>query len=166
VQTFADVRRWAAVRAAGIARLLLHVEGHLVDTEGAVEADDADQAAFFARFWALEALSVVSLCAGGALDRRHADGNFDWFEGVEPELVDRALALAARPVTEGQDWDGRAWLDEIRALMHEVEERLELPEPLPRLRTGEGMFPGLAVARDWMELCAELGVPLPAVASR
>jgi hypothetical protein len=165
VQQFEDVRRWAAVRAAGIARLLLHVEGHLVDVEGAVEDDDADLAAYCARSFVVEALSVASLCAGGQVERRIGDGNFDWFEHVDPELIERGFSLAVAPITAGADWDRGAWLAEIHALMDEIEALLDLEQPLPRLRSKEGMFPGLAAARDWMALCAELGVPVAAVAT-
>jgi hypothetical protein len=160
---FDDVRRWAAVRTGGIVRLLLDAEGHLVDVEGAVDACHADLAATFAHSLVRQLVSIVSLLEGGPIENRYTDPNFDWLQDVDPALVDRALGLAVQPLADGADWRPDAWLEALRGLVAEVEARLSLDAPMPRLRSSDGMFDGLALARDWVELCGELGVPLAAL---
>jgi hypothetical protein len=161
---FEDVRRLAAARTGGMIRMLLTAEGHLVDAEGAVEVGDAALAAMFGRRLVLQLLSVVSIVRGGELENRFYDPNFDWFAHVDPELASRALEIGVAPIADPDGpWDGQVWLAAVRELMDEVEAVLSLDEPLPRLRSADGMFAGLAVTRDWIELCGQLGVSVAAL---
>jgi hypothetical protein len=152
-----DVRRWAAVRTAGISRLLLEGDGALVDVRGAVATGDRELAAQFAWHLARVILPVSDMVNGGAVDVA------GWtLSRAEPDLLHRAFDLAMAPLDD--PWDGAAWLDELVECVRTVEATLELGEPLPVVRDPDQMFAGLAVAREWLELCAELGVALPAVA--
>lgn len=159
MQPLSDVRRWAAVGAAGVVRLLMEIEGDLVDTEGAVADGNADLAAMFGRRVVLGALSVNSLSHGGRVDVFGIA--FDPFENVERRTVERATALMVAPVEDA--WDGATWLKELTAFISDVEMLLELGHPLPRLRSADSMFGGLAAARPWIELCVELGVAPAAI---
>lgn len=157
-----DVRRWSAERASGIVRLILAAEPLREDAEGAVDAGDADYAAYVARELVLYVLSVASLCAGGEVDLDESQTTFDWFEGVDPALVDRAAALAQEPVGAAPAAD---WLARLSTFVADGEAMLGLDGPIPRVRTSGGMFASLALTRDWLDLCAELGGPVAAIAS-
>jgi hypothetical protein len=151
-----DVRRWTAVRTAGISRLMVDGDGSLVDVRGAVETGDRELAALFAWHLVRTILPVSDMVNGGAIDVASTS-----LARADPALVRRAFALAAAPLDD--PWDSASWLAELEELFRAVEATLELGEPLPLLRDPDQMFAGLAFAREWLELCAELGISLPAV---
>jgi hypothetical protein len=159
-----DVRRWATERSSGIVRLILKGEAQREDCEGAVADGDLDYAAYVARQLALTALSVVSLCDGGEVDFDPSQTTFDWLDGVADGLVgqarDVALEVAGRQPADLEQWQSR-----LAALLADAEARLGLSQPIPRLRSQDGMFASLALTRDWLDLCAELGGPVAVLAS-
>jgi hypothetical protein len=157
-----DVRRWATERACGVVRVMLDFEPLLEDVEGAVTAGDSDYAAYVARDLVLRALSVVSLCRGGSVDLDESQANFDFFHAVPDDVVRRGRRLALDALTAMRD-DPQRWLAELRDFFAEAEAELGLG-PLPRIRTSEGMFKALALARDWAGLCAAVGGPVGVVA--
>jgi hypothetical protein len=157
-----DVRRWVSERAAGIMRLVIAGESLREDTEGAVADGDFDYAAYVARELVLRALSVASLRGGGELDFDVSQAAFDWFEGVPNELVDRGRALALE-VVDGPPDDPARWLAGLTGFVAGIEAMLGLDRPIPHLRTPDGMYASLALTRDWIDLCAELGGPVAAV---
>jgi hypothetical protein len=157
-----DARAWVTRRTVGIVRLMLDCQSLLEDTEGAVASADRDYAAYVGRQLVLHTLSVVSLGCGGDVDRDDAQTNFDWFAGVEPVLVTRGLGLAME-VADGRPLVLPEWLDRLRAFVADAESTLELGFSVPQIRSREDMFRALAVVRDWLETCAELGGPVAAV---
>lgn len=158
-----DVRRWVSERAAGIIRLVLAGESLQEDTEGAVADADFDYAAYVARELVLRALSVASVCSGGEVDFDVSHAGFDWFEGVDDDLVDRGRSLALE-VAGREPGNVAEWLGRLAAFVTDIETMLGLGSPIPRLRSPEGMYASLALTRDWIDLCAELGGPVAAVA--
>jgi hypothetical protein len=157
-----DVRRWVSERAAGIVRLILAGEPLQEDAEGAIEVGDIDYAAYVARELVLYVLSVASLCAGGEVDLDESQTTFDWFEGVDRARVDQAAALALEVTGRVPAAD---WLDRLSTFVSDGEALLGLDAPIPRLRASDEMFASLALTRDWLDLCAELGGPVVAIAS-
>ncbi|WP_260840355.1 MULTISPECIES: hypothetical protein [Gordonia] len=51
------------------------------------------------------------------------------------------------------------WLAQIHAWVSEIESTLRLPDPLPELRSPEGMFGAIRLVRAWTELTDRLGLP-------
>lgn len=162
MQEINDVRTWVGQRAAGVARLLLAAEGEIVDVEGAIAVGDHASAGERARSAVATALSVVSLCRGGEMDLDVYSVTFDYFAGVPDDMLERAHALWSSAFDLQGGADAEEWLRSLHEFIAEIEAVLELREPLPRIRSPEGMFEGLARGRDWIEAAAELGLPLVA----
>ncbi len=133
----------------------------MVDVEGAVASVLPDYASYAARQCVLSLLSVASVCGHGAVATER-DTSFDCFEGLDVDFVASALQLAAEPV-RSMTLDLNDWLSRLRLFADEVEAMLGLQDPLPRLRSADGMFGGLSEARCWLDACAQLGIALPAV---
>lgn len=159
-----DARRWAAAQAAGVVRLLLEAESDLVDVEGAVAAGQFGYAAFMAQNMVIRCLSVLSVRQGGEIQYDTTSVTFDAFAGVDQKVIDAAMALTCEPLDFGSGAasgaDPSAWLERLTAFYADIESTLGLPEPLPRLRSPEGMFAALATSREWLSLCSDLGVPV------
>jgi hypothetical protein len=159
-----DVRRWATERTSGIMRLIVVGEALREDVEGAVADGDVDYAAYLARQLVLRALCVAGLTAGGDVDLDLSQTTFDWFDAVDAGLVARARDLALA-VAGQRPADLAAWQAGVSDLLADAEARLDLGRPIPRLRSQDGMFGSLALTRDWLDLCAELGGPVAVIAA-
>ena len=66
-------------------------------------------------------------------------------------------------MVDGQLDDPAGWLAAVSAFVADIEATLGLDRPIPRLREPHGMYASLALARDWIDICAELGGPVAAV---
>jgi hypothetical protein len=156
VTAFPDVRRHVAFRAYGAMRMLDWVQATMEDVEGAVDGGQYDVAAFQARALVLQCLSVRSLAREGEIEWDGAA--FDFFAGLRDEDVAAALSLA----TEGVDLDERRaadWLGRLREYAAATEAELGYEAPLPILRSRQGAFGILSLARRWSQALDELGLP-------
>ena len=153
---FPDLRRHVAYRAYGALRLLDWVQATLEDVEGAVAGGQYGVAAFQARTVILQCLSIRSLAREGEIDWDGAA--FDHFAGLDEEDVETALSLAREAV----DLDERGaddWLERLRAYVVATEAGLGYEAPLPILRSPQGPFAILGLARRWSDALDELGLP-------
>jgi hypothetical protein len=164
MQRLDDTRRWVTERAAGIVRLTLTCASLREDTEGGVQAADFDYAAYVARELILRTLSVASVCAGGELELDETQTTFDWFEGVSDDLIAEGSGLALELVGQGPA-DAEEWLARLSGFVAKAEAMLDLGHPVPDSRASDEMFASLALARDWIDVCAELGGPVIAIAA-
>lgn len=155
-----DVRRMIAFRAYGAVRMVNEVQGALEDVEGAVAAGQYRVAAFQARLVVLECLSIRGLAHDGEIDFAPGSPSFDFFAGVPSSEVGPGLTLAH----EALDLDERGageWLERLRAYVAETERLLGDESPLPVLRSPEGVFGLIGLARRWVAVLDELGLPPP-----
>ena len=154
----ADPRRYVAFRAFGASRLLLETQSCVEDAEGSVAAGQYEAAAIQGRLTVHLCLSIRGLAREGELEFSIDDTAFDPFHGADPDEVIEGLVLAS----EGADLDATtaaSWLVRLRRFFDETERRLGYDGRLPVLRSPEGMFAGLRVARDWTPLVEALGLP-------
>ena len=153
---FPELRRHVAHRAYGALRMLDWVQATLEDVEGAVAGGQYGVAAFQARTVILQCLSIRSLEREGEIDWDGAA--FDHFAGLDDDEVAAALSLAREAV----DLDGRGadeWLLRLREYVSATEAGLGYDEPLPILRSPQGPFAILGLARRWSDALDELGLP-------
>lgn len=158
VTPVADVRRRVAFVAYGAVRLIDRAQGALQDIAGAIHQGQYGMAALQGRFVVLVCLSVRSLAHEGEPAFDEWSVAFDFFAGIEAEGVAAALALA----NDGIDIDERsaaAWFDRLRAYVSDTERLLGFEAPLPALRSPQGAFALIGLARRWGPLLDELGLP-------
>jgi hypothetical protein len=156
VTAFPDLRRHVAYRAHGALRLLDWVQATLEDVEGAVAGGQYGVAAFQARTLILQCLSIRSLARAGEIDWDGAA--FDHFAGLEDDEVARALALA-REAVDLDEAGADEWLRRLREYVAATEAGLGYDAPLPILRSPQGPFAILGLARRWSDALDELGLP-------
>jgi hypothetical protein len=160
----ADARRWVAFHGKGAARLMLTIQAEIDDIEGAVSAGQYEVAAFQARAAVVGCLSVRSLAVAGEIDSPPDQLSFSPFAGLSEAEVGRGLSLAAAGLEIEDGLGANAWLTRLRTYAAATEALLGFDEPLPVLRSPEGLYPALRLARQWLGLVEELGLPplLPA----
>lgn len=152
-----DVRRHLALRAYGAVRMLEWVQAAVEDVEGAVADRQFGVAAFQARWAVLQCLSVRSLACGGEIESDASSTSFDFFSGLSPDEVAEGLSLATEAV-DIDEGNAGAWLERLEAYSTETERLLGYDAPLPVLRSKEGPFGLVALARAWMPVLDELGL--------
>lgn len=159
-----EVRRRVVGVAAGAARLLVEAQASFDDVMGAVEEAEWELAAYEARVLATTCLSILSLQTEGEPFAFFGDlATFDPFAGLDPLRVFEATELANSALDLGSGNVG-AWVDGIRSLLADAELALNLSEPLPELRSPDGLFSVMRLARDWLKAVEDLRLPpiLPA----
>ena len=161
VTAVGDLRRRVVFRSYGAVRMLRWVQAALEDVEGAIGAGQYGPAAVQARFFALGCLSVRSLASEGELDFDVDSVSFDCLAGVPDDEIRAALALAGEAIDLDDPDDAEAWLERLRAYAAETEALLGYDAPLPVLRTPAGAFGLIGIAREWVGVLDELGLPPP-----
>lgn len=158
-----DLRRFVAFKALGAYRLLLDVHSSLEDLEGCVESGQFLTAALQARVTLMRSLSVRSLAVGGEFSAPYDGLAYDPFLGLDSAEVNDALVLAERGVSIAAE-EAAEWAVEVRAHVDETERHLGFDEPLRSIRTPNGLYPALRIARNWLPAADALGLPpvLPA----
>ncbi|AUY54597.1 hypothetical protein EH183_30555 [Streptomyces sp. CB01881] len=91
---------------------------------------------------------------GGAIDPYTHVPAADWESGHR--LISEAREFAAAAPSEERAGD---WLRRVRSWVSEIEATLGLADPLPQLRSPEGMFGALRLVRGWHALADQLGLP-------
>ena len=158
-----DIRR-AALGAYGGLRFLRRVQGGVEDVEGAIQAGQYGAAAAMARSVVLLCLSIHSLAHGGEIDLDEESLSFDPFDRVpEPDVAD-AIALASAALALDAD-SAAAWLERFQAYVAQTERLLGYDAKLPLLRSPEGAFGLIGIARRWGPVLEALGLP-PALPAR
>ena len=160
VEFLPDYRRAAAHLSQGMGRLLIFIQACLEDVHGAVEADQKELAAHQTRIILLECLAIRGVSSGGEVTWAADELGFDHYS-----CVDRAvLAEAAEIAESGLGNRDEAWFTRLDRFIAETEHELGLGETLPMLRSPEGMYTALRMARPIFNLVDELNLPpiLPA----
>lgn len=160
----ADVRRQVAFRALGAKRVLLHAQAALEDVEGALAAGQYETALIQARTLVMQCLAIRSLARAGELDGFGYAVSFDPFAGLtEPEIAEGLGLLQGEPDAAWAEPDA-GWAEALAGYLRETEALLGYDAPLPVLRSPEGTFAALRLARQWAGPMAELNLPnlLPA----
>jgi len=156
-----DVRRRVAFRAVGAKRVLLHAQAALEDVEGALAAGQYETAVIQARALVMQCLSIRSLAVSGELDAFVHSVSFDPFAGLSPSDIADGLGLLDLDQGEAP---AASWFSDLADYLHRTEALLGYDQPLPLLRSPEGTFGALRLAREWAEPMSKLGLPnlLPA----
>jgi hypothetical protein len=158
VTSVPEVSRWIALQTYGALRFMTSVQGALEDIEGAAGRGQYGMLAFQARHVMLVCLSIRSLAKRGEIDFDEMSVSFDYFAGLTGEEIQAALALSNQAV--GLDEANVSeWLRRVRAYVAETERSLGHGSSLPILRSPEGAFAVIGLARKWTPLLEELGLP-------
>jgi hypothetical protein len=153
-----DARRWVAFRAFGAKRLLLVAQSAMEDIEGAAEAGQVETAVLRARALVLECLSVRSLARAGDLETS-SSVTFDPFAGLTEDEIAEGLALVDVDLQSPAEERIAAWVAGLAAYLADTEALLGYDVPLPTLRSPEGTYGALRLARQWSATLNELGLP-------
>ncbi len=150
--------RAAALGAYGALRFLRRVQAGLADIEGALAHGQYGVAAYMARTVALLCLSIRSLAHGADIDLDEESVSFDYFDRVPADEVAAAMELANGALAIN-DPTATAWLDAFRAYVADTERLLGYDSPLPLLRSPEGAFGLIGLARRWTPILDALDLP-------
>lgn len=157
-----DVRRWAALRTIGASRLILKARGAINGAQGALEARQNYAAVMEARSAILTCLSIRSLAVGGSFDDSKDQLTFDPFYGLSEAEVQYALSLVGSGIASVDDSDhASTWMETVVQYVDDTEQLLGFEDPLPVIRSPNGMFASLRLAREWMAILDELNLPNP-----
>ena len=155
----ADARRWVAFRSVGGARYLLQVQSALEDLDGAVAAEQHEVAVLAARSAILDCLSIRSLACGGELQQSDGAVSFDWLQDIPADEVTKGLGLIQEGLAATNRRAALRWATRVQAFATETERLMGYDEPLPVLRSPEGMYPAIRLARLWGGLAEEMRLP-------
>jgi len=153
-----DTRRSAALGGYCVMRFMRRIQGGVEDIEGMVAQGQYGAAASMARSVALLCLSIRSLAHGAPIDLDEESVSFDVFACVPADESAAALTLAREALDIDRD-SAAAWLQRFIAFVAETERLLGYDGPLPLLRSPEGAFAMIRVARRWSPVLAQLGLP-------
>jgi len=160
-----EPRRRIMHASRGFMTLFYYVQAGLQDIKGAWRAEQFGTAAWVARETILETAAVNSIAViGEPIWSLHAV-TFNPFKGLSENERDHLLALIAsaaelaRAEIPFEDPAVRAWWRSVVDYVVETEERLGFDQPLPDLRSPDGMYRAMSMGRGAFEALEELGLP-------
>lgn len=165
VLTWPDARRRVAHVSRGVMVILVRVQAFLEDVDGMWADGQYASGAVVARDAVLDALAVRGIATGGEPSWSPLSAAFDPFAAATPADAEEAttlvrtgarLAAERRPV---DDAEVVAWRAALHDFVAGTEAGLGLSEPLPVLRSPDGMFSVFRLARGTFELIDEMGLP-------
>ena len=140
------------------------VGGSLIDLRGALESGSYQVCYTSGRRTILGCLAVLSMANSGnvhiIMDAPWYT-TYDYYKGVPPEWVERALALMNRCAACDSLADFNTWMVDLEAFVQATEKSLELRFPLPTLHSATGFFGSLRLGRQWLGILGDLGLPNP-----
>lgn len=156
----ADLHRREALVSQAASRLLLWVQAAVEDVQGALEAGWPHYALHQARFVLMECLGIRGILRGGDID--WADDDVAAAPDATSTEGERRLvsALLDAGATDWRDAAATgAWFGQIQDFVRDTEVLIGLDEPLPVLRSPEGMFRAIRLVREESALIEQLGLP-------
>jgi hypothetical protein len=149
---YPDVRRHVAFVTQGLTRILVSLQALLQDVNGAVADGQYRVAAHAGRSFVVECLAVRGIARGGELLWAPEVVTYDPFAGATPQERRAAVDLLDRGGRLATPEEAERWRDELAAMLLDLQESLGLGRDLPELRSPEGMFAALRLARGAFEL--------------
>lgn len=144
----------------GAVIMMIGVQEALDDLVGGVQAQQWGMVLAQTRYTVMACLHVRGLAHGAEPYVYEDGGAFDPCSHVPAAELETGWRLIHEARTLASDPSGApAWLDRVRGWVEVSEATLGLGERLPELRSPEGMFGALRLARGWHDLVAELGLP-------
>jgi len=143
-----DVRRRVAYRTRGVARVLVTAQAQLEDVVGAVDAAQFAVAAIAGRQLILECLAIRGINDGGQVAWPPGAVSFDPFAHASGADRATAVALMNTGASLTSVEDGRRWAEELAQLLRAVCTELGFDDPLPVLRSRDGMFSAIRLVKD------------------
>lgn len=156
-----DVRRWIGVKTHGSSRFLKGVQACVEDVYGALECKQYTTAFFQARSAILRCMSIRSLCKSGELQEPNEFDqiSFDHFSGLSNEEIDTGMVLIADLRVFDDEKSLHKWLANFERYVSETELFLGFNERLPILRSKDGFYTLLRIAKDWDQVGIALNIP-------
>lgn len=163
VRTNAGLHRHVTHVSHGALLMMVGAQSALEDIEGGVQAGQWHLVLAQTRYLVLICCQVRGLPFGsepyvaedgGAMDPCTHAPRADWESAHQLMAEAREFAGCAPAGDRARDW-----LERVRAWVGATEATLGLTEPLPQLRSPDGMFGALRLVRGWHGLADELGLP-------
>jgi hypothetical protein len=153
---YEDSRRRAAFVTQAAARIMVTVQSFLQDAEGAAEAGQFEVAAIAGRSVVLECAAIRGIAKGGELTWPYGTVSFDAFAALNTSEREQAMSLMDQGSRLSDKESALAWTAELAQLIRDVEIEAGFTEPLPVLRSPEGMFAAMRMARGAFDVVSEL----------
>ncbi|GIH04904.1 hypothetical protein Rhe02_29710 [Rhizocola hellebori] len=154
-----DSRRWAAFHGVGTYQLLMEIHAAVEDTHGMILQGQPRVAAYCARDAVVCCLAVRSLATRGELWMEDQDPFYDPFSDcgeAEHALLSQIVGGLTRAGDDAEvDLAYRGLVD----FVGETERLLGFSASPASIRTPQGMFPALRVARDLFHVMETAGLP-------
>lgn len=152
-----DYRRWMAFHSVGAYELLLDIHGSIEDMRGAIEQNRREVAVLAVRDVVLRGLGVLAIRTGGGCPTV-SDPFSDPFAGLPAARTSPALALIGR--CADPEVGSAELLADTERFVRGLEQELGFAEPPPSVRTADGLFPAIRIARDLLPLNQRSGYRL------
>lgn len=160
----ADVRRHAAFLSQGAGRFLVIIQMAMGSLDGALTDRQWGVAAIQARLVVWECMAIRSIPRGGEITWARDSASFDPFRHAPPEeleVVDRLLRSTAQVLAGAAPEVVAAWRADLGDFVQATEDLLEVEGGLPILRSADGMYRALGMARGVFETIESLSLPSP-----
>ncbi len=160
VETTDDARRLLAYRAHGCSRVMLLVHALVDDLLGALDAGQTRVAIGVAQDLVVQCALIRSSRVSGQILSSESlwDVGLDPFEGLSDAEAKECATLMERIGAASEDAVPEA-AKEILDYAADTEGRLGWSFPLPVIRSPEGIFPALKLARLWAKPLSALALP-------
>jgi hypothetical protein len=156
MQQYEDIRRRTAFVTQAAARIIVTVQAFLQDAEGAAQEGQFEVAAIAGRSVVLECVAIQGIARGGELTWPSGSVSFDAFAALDEHERERATSLMDRGARLTDKESARAWTAELAQFIRDVEIEAGFTEPLPVLRSPEGMFAAMRMARGAFEIVSAM----------
>lgn len=156
MREFDDIRRRTAFVTQATARIMVTVQALLQDVEGAVAAGQFEVAAIAGRSLVLECIAIRGIGKGGELVWPAGGAAFDPFTALDEEERMRAISLMDRGAQLNDSESASVWTADLASLVQELQREAGLADPLPVLRSPEGMFAAMRMARGAFEVVSAM----------
>lgn len=159
----ADTRRRVAAVTQGLTRMLIFVQAAYQDVRGALHAGQRETFQLQVRSVIIDCLSSRNAARSGEVSWTNDSVTSDPFAG-DPEELGEALSLLRDAALVTTEAEGLVVVERLGRFVADTEAQLGFSEPLPELRSPNGMFGAIKLARGAFEAVDVLGLPslLPA----
>ncbi|MCU1496886.1 MAG: hypothetical protein JWM47_839 [Acidimicrobiales bacterium] len=154
-----DVRRRVAALTQGLTRMLIFVQSAAQDVGGALHAGQLETFRVQVRSVVIDCLAIRSALRSGEVLWTNDGVTGNPFAGCSSEEVESGLRLLrAAAEVEGPE-EATAFLAAFDAFIAATELALGFDGPLPALRSPDGMFGAIRLARGAFEAVEHLHLP-------
>jgi hypothetical protein len=143
----------------GAYEMLMDIHAALEDVEGSLRSGQLQVTLYSARETLLRTTAIRALGRDGELGGGDDDHLYDPFAGLSEDQVTQSLLILRAFHRAGTVEEMQEAYERLRAYVRETEVLLGFTAPLASIRTPQGLFPALRVAREVVRLADQADLP-------